>query len=513
MSVLWRCLYSIFFFFCWTGLVRAQSAYIQIPTKADNNGIRIINLKEKGFVLLDKISPQVINLKKFDAGLLYEWDVQLPTEESDIYLEDYFDGSFLYLALKNQKSNKIKVYYLSVNFAVIQKKEFTVLQGFELTHLKANQEVMAIGGQIKSEPLLVILKTESTVPKYLSLNGKNSQGLQSLNINSSGNIVISMIRSSTQKSELIMRTYTTDGVSIDTKYIPARSDLEFLSSRFFELKGREMVVGNYSKLIFYKEEIKTSQGVYVSLIGQESQTTYYPFENFKNVFSFLSAKEQERLSKQVNRKKGKGKSYSYAYRLNINDLLYGPDSSLLVSSELFQPVFRNVNNSSIIPMSSLYMPGYYTGSYFYNPALFRAMSNVSGRQSRYFEGYNYLSGLVFSINASGGINWDLSLKYRNIFSVEDRMHMKLSQNEGKTLVSYGKEDNYAVAQIDAAGQILESHEVNAQGSVLFKGLRKSKTQNFEHWHGNYFLSWSMIPFIAAEGEFKQVCLVQKIMLE
>jgi hypothetical protein len=488
----------------------AQS-YIQVPMEAKASNIKIINLKEKGILVCQKTETDQIKFRKYDTNLMYEWEIKSPFNSRYIYLDDYFDGNFVYIAFESDKEKTLEIFKIAANIAVVNQVSINILPGFKLSHFKASEQVICLAGIINKEPLLLISNANSKIPKYISINGKNSSGIQSLDINVENDIILTMIRTEASKSEIIYRSYNSEGKIKETVFIPAENQHEFLSSRYFQLGGKNLVLGNYGSLIFYNEELQNTQGMFVTEIGTTFKTTFYNLDTFKNAFNFLSEKEKERMEKQIEKRKSKGKEFKFSYRLAINELSK-LDDKLLISAEMFQPIFRN-SNSSIMPMGaySSYGLSNYGRSFFYNP--YYNYNSINSRSTKYFDGYRYLSGMVMAIDSSAKLVWDNSVPFKNIFSMDMKAHMKLNLLEHKHILSYGDGRKFLLSNYSNTGEYINTIDYGSTSNDFFNKSKKNDYENFEHWYGDFFLSWGFLNKIDKNANTSLFCLIQKITLE
>jgi hypothetical protein len=491
--------------------VSIAQSYIQVPLEAKTNNVKVINLKEKGILICQKTENDQIKFRKYDTNLLYEWEIRSPFNSKYIYLDDYFDGNFVYIAFESDKEKTLEVIKIATNIAVVNQLSINILPGFRLSHFKATEQVICLAGIINKEPLLVILNSGTKIPKYISINGKNSNGIQSLDINKESDIILTMIRTDLSRSEIIYRKYGPEGKIKETIFIPAEDQKEFLSSRYFQLGNKNLVLGNYGSLAFYNQELQNTQGMFVTELDKNTKTSFYNLETFKNAFNFLSEKEKEKLTKQIQKRKSKGKDFKFSYRIAINELSK-LDNKLLISAEMFQPIFRNTN-SSIIPINgySSFNQSIYGRSFFYNPYYYYNATNT--RSTKYFDGYRYLSGMVMAIDSSAKLIWDNSVAFKNIFSMNMKSHMKLNLLANKHVLSYGDGQKFLLSNYSNLGEYQNTIDYNSSSADFFNKTKKKDHENFEHWHDDFFLSWGFLNKIDKNSNTNLYCLIQKITLE
>ncbi len=498
--------------FAFTKLVLGQS-FIQVPIESKANNVKIINLKENGILLCQKTENQQIKFRKYDTSLLFEWEIKSQFNAKYTYLDEYYDGSFVYIVFESDKNNSLEIFKIASNIAVVNQYTINTLADFRLTHFKAKDNLICLAGTINKEPLLIFANANSKIPRYISINGKNSDGIQSLDINNEGEVTITLLRTDVNKSEIIYRTYSSEGKTKDTFFINATNNNEFLSSRFFQLGKKKLIIGNYGSHVFYKEDLQNTQGMYITELGLEPKTQFYDLDKFKNAFNFLSDKEKEKMQKQIEKRRSKGKEYKFSYRLAINDL-DSLDDKLLISAEMFQPLFKSSNNN-IMPIStySSYNPLFAGRSFFYNPYYYYNTSATSNRSTRYFEGYRFLSGMVVAIDSSSNLVWDNSVPFKNIFSLEIKSHMKVNLLQNKHVLSYGDGKKFQLANYGNDGTYTNTLDYSANAKDYLNKIKKNDHENFEHWYENYFLSWAVLYKLEKNAGENLTCLIQKITLD
>jgi hypothetical protein len=501
---------TLLLFFFVSNFIFAQS-YIQVPLDASANNVKIINLKEKGILICQKTENDQIKFRKYDTNLLYEWEIRSPFNSKYIYLDDYYDGNFVYIAFESDKEKTLEIFKIAANIAVVNQVSINILPGFKLTHFKANEQVICLAGIINKEPLMVVSNSNSKIPKYISINGKNSNGIQSLDINTENEIILTMIRTDLSRSEIIYRNYTSEGKIKETLFIQANEQQEYLSSRYFQLGKKHLVIGNYGSMAFYKEELQNTQGMFITELDKELKTTFYNLNTFKNAFNFLSEKEKEKMSKQIEKRKSKGKEFKYTYRLAINELSK-LDDKLLISAEMFQPIFRNSSNSNFpINTYSTYNPLAFGRSFFYNPYYYN--NSINTRSTKYFDGYRYFSGMVMAIDSTAKLVWDNSVAFKNIFSMDLKSHMKINLLANKHMLSYGDGQKFLLSNYSNKGDYINTVDYSTSSADFFNKTKKKDYENFEHWHEDFFLSWGFLNKIDKNANTSLYCLIQKITLE
>lgn len=502
----------VFVFFAYLG-VQAQNV-VQIGISGASNQVRVVNLNENGLIVLDKSSSGLLRIKKLDNDLALLWDVDVDIATKDNFLDEYYDGKFLYLLLEQKNSTIYHVLKISTSFAAVQKIDIKTVAGFQMSNFLASDEGICLGGSVKNEPFLIFSEQYSSTPKYYSSNLKGETLIQSMNLKDQG-IVITYLNKYKKKTQLLYREYNFAGKISKSTPIPPADGYQFLTAKFFESKNKKLVVGNYG---FAKnsnsDNQQSSQGIYVADLDHLNEIKYYSFDKFDKFFDFLNDKQKERLDKQVKKKKAKGSEYNFDYRLHINELI-SEGENILIATEVFMPEFRsNSLNSPFIGspygLSSYYSP-YMWGRQFYNNYYWMNSPSMWGyrnRNSSTFDGFKYIEGVLIAIKPNGDLVWDNSVQYKNLKYYQLKPHMRISNTGQNTFLFYSNQDKLNLKEYNSEGKEIKGEIFDKSNPIIIQKSRKAEFENFEHWFGDYFYNWGVIK--NAESNFKQTLFIQKI---
>jgi hypothetical protein len=484
---------------------------IQIGINGMSSLVRVINLKEKGVIQLEKANNGLLKIKKLDQSLNIVWDISTDLTDRTDFVEEFLDDKFLYLLLDTRDSDDLIVLKISTSFAATQKTIIKTVKFFEANKFIASEEVICVAGTVKDKPLLIVQENNNNImPKFISTELKGQSLLQSLNI-IDNKIVASFLNKAKKKTEIIYREYNFNGKQNNNLLISPDDDYDFKSAKFFQTKDKKLLVGNYG-LNSSNRDDNGSQGIFILNVNDPKKIKYYSFDQFKNFFNFLNQKQQDRLSKQVKKRRNKGREYRFNYRLAINELIHSEDN-LLISAEVVEPEFRNnTNNSQFLYNPFSIQPGIwgrqYLGPYntFNNPFLW----GYRQRSSQAFDGYKYIEGLVIAINSAGELTWDNSVPYKNLKYYDLKPHLKLSTNGKNSIVSYAVDKKLQVDEFQANGEIIKNKEISKDETEKAAKKRKAEFENFEHWYENYFINWGVVKNTEQANNSKLVCFIQKI---
>jgi hypothetical protein len=498
-------------FFILFGLQLIAQEVLQIGVSGLQNQVRVINLNKQGILLIDKSPGGDLKIKRIDSDLNFVWEVQSEISNRETFVDEYYDGKFVFILLEQKSTQSFSVLKISTSFAALQKINLKSVANFQVSQFKGNENGICLAGNVKNEPFLIFLEEGSTTPKFISGGFKGETRIQSLDLQKDY-ITVTFLNQFKKNNQVVVRDYQYNSKNINSRNLVNTQKYEFLSARYFNQNGKELIIGNYGFFGNNIEGIKSSQGIYISDLNQKSETKYYGFENFKNFFGFLNEKQKERLDKQVKKKKDKGNEYVFNYRLYINDIISKPDG-FLISTEVYIPEFQN-NSFSTPFFGNPYMyPSYMWGRqalnnyYWMNSPAFWGYRN---RSNQVFDGFKYLEGAVISINEKGELKWDASLDYKNVKYFQLKPHSKLSLSDQESMVFYISDRKFNFTRFNESGEAYFKNIYSTNDLKLISQGKKTDLENIEHWHDNFFLNWGLIRNPDPSTNFKQLCYIQKI---
>lgn len=482
---------------------------IEVPLSSASNLVRVVNLKEKGIVQLDKSSNGLLKVRKFDNNLLMVWETEVDLNTKLNFLEEYVDNNFIYLLLDNRFSEKLTVLKISTSFAATQKYEINSIRNLEVNHFQATDNLFLIGGVVKKDPVLIFFEPTSSVPRFVSANLKGSTSLQSVDI-ANNSVFASFLNQSKRKTEAVFREFSFSGKLVNSTIIKSKPEFQLLTTNIFNVDDQKILVGNYGFSTNRSEDFSSSQGIYIVDLAKPDKIKYYSFDTFKNFFGFLNERQKERLEKQVSKKKKRGGEYKFNYRLFISDIAK-QGNNIVITTEVFNPEFRSNNNSPFFGGSSYGYNSFwgrnYLNSYWSNnPALW----GYNGRSNQIFDGFRYIEGFVMSLNSKGDLLWDNSVQYKNLKYYDLKPHFKVSIQQGYTLGSYVRDNKLNVVEYKPDGEVLSNLSLDkSQDEKSFRS-RNAEFENFDFWYGNYFYNWGMVKNTNNDTNRRLNIFIQKV---
>mgnify|MGYP000898265583 CR=1 FL=1 len=374
-------------------------------------------------------------------------------------------------------------------------------KGFQYGFFSANDEVIAVGGVVKTEPFLALLETvPGASPRFVSGGAKGGMDLQSLYVQD-GSIYAAYLNTVKKTSQIILREYDYAGKVIDSRNYPAKEGHTFLSLRYFEHQDGPIMVGNYGIGKTSGNTIPASQGIFLCRLPS-GKVDYYDFSTFDRMFSFMSERQKDRLDRQVEKKKSKGREYNFDYRLFISGLHFVEDYTLVVG-EVFQPEYRTRNYGGLYGLSPYYSSMYWGRPMLYNyygPGFYGGFRN-----NQVFDGFRYLEGVIFALGPDGQLRWDHSFPYKNLKQYDLNPYLKVSQSHGNTLALFSQGAKLKISRVDRRGELKETREFDPESLDLQFTNRKSEFSNFEHWYGDVYYNWGVL-----KRDGNNICYIQKI---
>lgn len=481
-----------------------SQSLVNIPVAGNSSQVRAVNLRESGIIVLDKSSDGILNIRKVDTTLHVVWETQTEIPGRTNFIDEYFDGKFLYIILEPKDTRSFIILKISSAFAAYQKFDFPLAKGFQYGFFAANDKVICLGGVMKSEPFIAILETiPGAAPRFISGSAKGTTELQAIHV-TENSILATFINNVKKTNQIIFREFDYAGKVVASSSLGAGEDSVFLSVKYFENHDKRLLVGNYGIGKTPTNGLHSSQGIFLADIDA-GKIRYYGFAKFQNLFGFLNERQKERLDKQVEKKKQKGREYSFDYRFFISGLQFVGDQTLIVG-EVFQPEYRSRN------YPGMYGPPLYSSMYWTRPFLYNyywlnnSFYGYNYRNAQVFDGFRYLEGVIFSIDGEGNLAWDNSFPYKNLKYYELATHLKVSSSADHTLAMYSKGSKLLkVSEMDHKGGILQDREFDPESLELQFRNKKSEFSNFEHWYGNVYFNWGV-----QKNGGSNHCFIQKL---
>lgn len=475
-----------------------------ISVAGNSSQVRAVNLKESGIIVLDKSPDGMLNIRKVDTTLHVAWETQTEIPAKANFIDEYFDGKFLYIILEPKDARNFIILKISSAFAAYQRFDFPLAKGFQYGFFAANDKVICLGGAVKTEPFIAILETiPGASPRFVSGGGKGSMELQAVHVTDNA-IFATFINNVKKTNQIIFREFDYSGKVVASNTLKAGKDSVFLSVKYFENYDSRLLLGNYGIGKTPSNGMHTSQGIFLADIDQE-RIRYYSFSGFENLFGFLNERQKGRLDRQVEKKKKKGREHSFDYRFFISGLRFS-EGKTLIAGEVFQPEYRSRNYPGMYGFSPFYSTMYWGRPLLYNYYwLNNSFYGYNYRNAQVFDGFRYLEGVLFAIDEQGELVWDHSFPYKNLKYYELASHLKVSGTAENTVAMYSVGSKLRMAEMDKAGNRVNDREFDPESLDLRFRNKKAEFSNFEHWYDNVYFNWG----VRKDGGSNH-CFIQKL---
>ncbi|MBL7852634.1 MAG: hypothetical protein JNN04_17150 [Cyclobacteriaceae bacterium] len=337
-----------------------------------------------------------------------------------------------------------------------------------------------IGGYFNSRPLVLQYSFEQQSARILPGFFNSPGELDQIKLNGDGttDIVVSA-RNFEKRRALWIRTYDAQGELLRTTILQPDEDKHLLFGRSIKLPdGRHLVAGIYGRFTEY------SRGVFVALVdaGGTYSIKYYNFAELKNFFSYMRARQQQRVKERIERKTIKGKKIKFNYRLLVHDLIDYNNEFLLIG-EAFYPHYVYPKN--------------------YNP---------QARQERIFDGYKYTHAVVIAFRKDAALAWDNSFEINDVKTYQLQQFVRVQPDKDKILLMY-LFDNVVRTKIILNDQVLEgktTEKIRTGADHEELDREEENTEKLDAWYGDYFYASGTQSLKGRRGGYRQVFFIHKI---
>lgn len=503
---------------------RAQSVKrIEIPTNSDDNKFQVITLGDEGLLVLAKTSKKTFSITKFDTELQVGWSVNGDLEENQSFVDFYRDGRDVYFLFSKFNSDLYQIIKVSTGIGIMQKFFFENISRFEISEFKVHNEFAYLAGMVKEEPVLMSVNLHKLQPRILAGGLKGTASISSLDFDDENNLlVVSYSVKKGRSSYMVVKRINQNGKIVEQLTVEPEDDYGLLTGKLFSLNdGTQLMIGNFGYKGYQSNGVPMSQGLYISKVDEENPEylKMHSFTEFKNFFKFMSQKQQDRIEKQITKKRDKGGDLRLNYRVLVHDIIQKDNQYILVA-EVFYPEFRNNNN--------YYGSGMY-GSPFWSPYSFNNMSYyryygmnswawnpwlwAGGRgfnNNQQFDGFKYTHAVVAAFDEKGNLIWDNSFSFDNVKSQELKEKVKIKLDNDDITLVYSNKGKLA-SKIVRGNEVIEGNKVIEVGSN-YEGdkIRDTATDDLEYWHQNYYLAWGYQKIANRNGGSRKVFYLNKI---
>lgn len=472
---------------CWEALAQvSQTARYEIPMMERTEArYTAIKLGESGILVYRRVigkKDDAFEMIKLDTALKENWKGSIPVSKKLDIIQSRSSGNTLYMLLKDPAYLGKDFVILAINQVNSSFRTYPVknIIPFYPTEFVITGRAALIGGYFNSRPLVLHysldLRGSKILPGFFNSPGELDQ--IKLNPDGTTDIVVSA-RNFEKRRALWIRTYDVGGELLRTTILQPDEDKHLLFGRSLKLPdGRQMVAGIYGRFTEY------SRGVFVAAIDQAgvSSIQYYNFAELKNFFSYMRARQQQRVKERIERKTIKGKKIKFNYRLLVHELI-DYNNELLLIGEAFYPHY-------------VYPRGY----------------SPQARTERVFDGFKYTHAVVIAFRKDGRLSWDNSFEINDLKTFQLQQFVRVQAEEKRILLMY-LFDNVIRSKIIYNDEVVEGKTADkmrsgAPDEELDK--EEANTEKMDAWYGKYFFAAGTQSLRGRRSGYRQVFFINKI---
>ncbi len=482
---------------------------IQARTKAEN--MHIVPVESEGVVLFSEVDKGKYVFTRYNTDLQQDWSVDCQVNPSLDLTRYIYRNKALYLLFSRFKTPVYQVVKLNVRAGFAAKYEFQSVDRLDIIDFDAIDNNIFMAGKTRNEPMLVRINLLERQTKVMPTAFRVRTDIQSIEADSIHNVINAVFVTTKGKDKSVfVKTYAPTGEVVNNVTLTADKKIKYdlLGGKVSTLDDKEqLVIGTYgtqgpvysraSTYNFwgfgqgsvYTGTADYSQGLYITklLDGKEQFNRYYSFTDFKNFFSFMSGRQQERMAAKIKKQKERGKDLKLQYRLLVHDIIQRNGQYIMIA-EAYYPEYRNNNNYYGSPMMGGFGMGGGFGIGFGSPWGYSPYSNY--RSYPVFDGYVYTHAVIAGFDMQGNLLWDNSFEINDVKTFVLKEKVKVSFNSDDLVTLAYNQGGKLRTKVIQGNKVVEGKEA-VQLSAEFEGdkVKKSFTDDIEYWYGNHFLAW------------------------
>lgn len=482
--------------FCCFSLQAQENKRVEIQAQGNAEDILVVPIGGEGLILFSEVVPGKYTFTKYNTDLKEDWSVDCMVNHALDLSKYVYHNKSLYLLFNRFKSPTYQVVKLNTRAGFAEKFEIHSLDKLEITDFEAIENDVFIAGKTRSEPILLHINLNTKQTQVMSTAFKGKSDIQSLEIDTLNrrlNVAFANWRGKDYK--MVIRSFTPEGQQVQSVVLDSKPDKTLLTGRISPVGNEEDIVigtygtkgssyANYSRgyytRSYYVGQADYTQGLYISKLknNEPEFVKYYSFTDFKNFFKYMGEKQQGRMEKKISKRKQQGKDLRLQYRLLVHDVIQRNGQYIMVA-EAYYPEYRNNN---IYPgMYSRYGYGYgYGYGYPYGNYY---------RNTPMFDGWIYTHAVIAGFDMDGNLLWDNSFEISDVKTYALREKVKVSFQDENILLAYSHNGKLK-SKVIRGNDIVEGKE-DVTLSTDHEGdrIKKSYTDNIDHWYNNNFLAW------------------------
>ena len=451
-----------------------QVLRLEIPVAKDNFDDLLFDvtpIRDKG--LLASTQPRypqskdgnVWKISRYDTTLQKVWEFEYKVEDLFQPSQTYLDTNFYYVLLTLPESKKFKVFRLDIATGEHQWLDGNALTYIYVTDFKVLSNTAFIGGVVNYRPVVLTFNFFDKRTRVLPALYEPRTELNHIQIDPFQRRTNVLIHSQERtQAKLSIRSFDYSGKLLQNVLLQSPKEKGLLTGRITSLNGQQqLVMGHYAH-----KNLPYSQGLFMAKLNGENQEyiKYFQFNDFKNFFSFMKPRRQERIKERILKKRQKGKEMLLHYRVLMHDIIETADQYILVGEALY-PQYRSGS-----------MAGYNV-----NPML------GSRYGDRVFDGYRYTHAVVCGFDKSGNLLWDNCFEIQDVVNYELGEVVEVVMNEGNIILAYPEEGEIHTKVIRGSEVVKENEKFKIATNFEEDKVLDSDDVNIDQWYGQYFISW------------------------
>lgn len=480
---------------------------IELPL-GNNQEYQAVPLGEKGVLLISQPGRNSYNVQRFDTNLERLWSIDGTIENNLDYVASTYDGGAVFLLFSRYRSSVYQIVKVNIGPGFVETFTINTLDRFQITDFKTMGYGLFMAGTVRDEPILIHTDLTTLQTKVLPTAIKGSNAIQSIEIDTTHRLVnVSFAVKNKKEIKIVARSYFETGQLYSQIAVEPEDDYSFLNGRLQVLNDSvKLMIGTYGYRNMQSANNAASQGLFITKIVDEEVvfTRYHSFTDFSNFFSYMNDRQQEKIERKIKKKKDVGSDLKLNYRLLVHDIIQKDDQFLLVS-EVFYPEYR-ANTNNMMGMNSFYGNPWLYGSPFgsglYNPYLWNPMyGSRGGYSNQIFDGFVYTHAIVADFDKDGKLIWDNSISFDHVKSMElkEKVNIQVS-DQGRTQLVYSKDGAITSKIIKADAVVDGDKKVELPTGVEGDKVRKTTTDDIEHWFDKYYLAWGVQRIVNPAGD-------------
>ncbi|WP_247235123.1 hypothetical protein [Telluribacter sp. SYSU D00476] len=470
---------------------------VELPVPVGSEAYQTIPLGEKGVLLVSKPTRSTYNVQKFDVNLDRVWSIDGTIEANLDLVSSTYDGQAAFLLFSRFRSNIYQIVKVNIGPGFVETFTINTLDRFQITDFKTLGNSVFMAGMVKEEPILIHTNLLNLQTKVLPSAIRGSNAIQSIEIDTTHRLVnVSFAVKKGKQIKIVARSYDERGQLDSQVMVDPKDEYSLLNGRLQVLNDSvKLLIGTYGYRNMQTTNNAASQGLFISKIVDDEvkYTQYHSFTDFDNFFNFMNERQQEKMERRIRKKKESGGDLKLNYRLLVHDIVQKDNQYILVS-EVFYPEYRT-QNPGMYGMSSFWGNPMMYGSPFgyglYNPWLWNPMYGPRGTYSnQVFNGFVYTHAIVAGISKDGNLMWDNSINFDGVKSMElrEKINLQVTPN-GRTQLVYSHDGAIRSKIIKGESVVDGDRQVALATSMEGDKVRKTSTDDINHWYGNYYLAW------------------------